>query len=163
MSHELASSGSARRGVTLSEFNTGDFTLMFRKQFTRSLDEVDQLLQRQEYLRSKLDTKKAKEIEQTPDLFYNHERFRIWQAKARFRALLTTLVVYPALCTVLAGGRNGLGWSRAHRLLSLPLVVGTYAGSFFLWHRIVGYNSNDYYEQTFAKNVKMLRNLSIRQ
>ena len=76
MSHEITTS--ARRGVTLSEFNTGDFTFMFRKQFSRSLDEVDQLLQRQEYLRSKLDTKKAKEIEHTPDLYYNHERFRIW-------------------------------------------------------------------------------------
>jgi hypothetical protein len=46
MSHEITTS--ARRGVTLSEFNTGDFTFMFRKQFSRSLDEVDQLLQRQE-------------------------------------------------------------------------------------------------------------------
>ncbi len=83
---------------------------MFRKQFSRSLEEVDQLLQRQEYIRTKLGTQKAKEIEISPDLFYNHERFRIWQAKARFRALLSTIVVYPAICTVLSGGRNGLGW-----------------------------------------------------
>ena len=114
-------------------------------------------------MRSKLDSKRAQEIEQTPDLYYNHERFRIWQAKARFRAVVTTLVVYPALCVVLAGGRNGLGWSRSYRLLSIPLLVGTFAGSFFVWHRIVGYNSNDYYEQTFAKNVKILRNLNIKQ
>ena len=53
---------------------------MFRKQFTRSLEEVDQLLQRQEYIRNKLGSQKAKEIETTPDLYYNHERFRIWQA-----------------------------------------------------------------------------------
>ena len=110
-----------------------------------------------------MNSEKANEIEKTPDLFYNHERFRIWQAKARFRAFLTTIVVYPALCTLLAGGKNGLGWSRANRFLALPLLAGTFAGSFFVWHRIVGYNSAEYYEQAFAKNVKMLRNLNIRQ
>ena len=149
--------------MTLAEFAPGDISYMFRKQFTRSLEEVDQLLQRQEYIRNKLGSQKANEIETTPDLYYNHERFRIWQAKARFRAFVTTLVVYPALCTVLAGGRNGLGWQRANRFLALPLLVGTYASTFYVWHRVVGYNSAEYYEQTFAKNVKMLRNLNIRQ
>ena len=96
-------------------------------------------------------------------MFYNHERFRIWQAKARFRAFLTTLVVYPALCTVLAGGRNGTGWASRNRFLSVPLLAGTFVGSFFVWHRVAGYNSVEYYEQAYAKGVKMLRNINIRQ
>ena len=47
------------------------------------------------------------EIEKEPDLFYNHERFRIWQAQARFRALAATIPTVMAVSTVLNGGRGG--------------------------------------------------------
>ena len=163
MSHAHGVTGVDKRSVTVGSFAEGDLAYLFRKQFTRSLDEIDQLLQRQAFIRGKLGDERAKEIESEPDLHYNHERFRIWQAQARFRALLTTLVAFPAVATVLAGGRDGLGFARRHRAAGFALFAGLYMGSFYVWHRIVGFNSDAYYEQNYAKNVKMLRNLIIRQ
>lgn len=110
-----------------------------------------------------LGNEKSKEIEESPDLFYNHERFRIWQAKARFRAFVTTFVACPTLFTVLNNNRDGLGFMKRKWFISLPVVIGTYITSFYVWHRIVGYNNQAYLEQTYAKNVKMLRNLIIKQ
>ena len=98
-----------------------------------------------------------------PDLHYNHDKFRIWQAQARFRALLTSLVAFPAVTTILAGGRDGMGLAKKNRGAGFALFAGIYMGSFYVWHRIVGYNSAAYYEQNYAKNVKMLRNIIIRQ
>ena len=121
------------------------------------------MLQRQAFIRAKLGASKADEIEREPDLHYNHERFRIWQAQARFRALLTTLVAFPAVTTVLAGGRDGLGLARRNKLAGFAVFAGLYMSSFYVWHRIVGFNSDAYYEQNYAKNVKMLRNMIIRQ
>ena len=164
MSHHAAeNSFSFKKPVTFSEFQPGDLTYLFRRQYSRSLSEVDELLQRQEYIRGKLGNEKANEIEANPDLFYNHERFRIWQAKARFRALLTSMVVFPALTTMAAGGRDGLGLVKRRPFLGVPLFAVVYAGSFFAWHRVVGYNSQSYFEQNYAKNHKMLRNLIIKQ
>ena len=161
--HTESPFASLKRGVTFGEFGAGDLSYSFRKQYSRSLEEIDTLIQRQEYIRAKLGEEKATAIEKEPDLYYNHERFRIWQAQARFRAFLTTAVAFPAVLTVLNGGRDGLGFARRNRLLAVPLLVGIYASSFWAWHRVVGYNNQSYYEQNFAKNAKMLRNVIIRQ
>ena len=161
MSH--AEAPSTKHGVTLDQFGPGDLTYLFRTQYNRSLTEIDTLLQRQAFIRTKLGEQKASAIEKEPDLHYNHERFRIWQAQARFRALLTTAVAFPALATILAGGRDGMGLARRNRVGGVALFAGIYMGSFYVWHRIVGYNSDAYYEQNYAKNVKMLRNIIIRQ
>ena len=57
MSHaELAST---KRGVTIDQFVPGDIAYLFRTQYNRSLDEIDQLLQRQAFIRSKLGEQKA--------------------------------------------------------------------------------------------------------
>ena len=48
-----------KRGVTLDQFASGDLSYLFRKQYNRSLDEIDQLLQRQEFIRKKLGEEKA--------------------------------------------------------------------------------------------------------
>ena len=105
----------------------------------------------------------AREIERDPDLFYNHEKFRIWQAKARFRSLLTTLFVVPTLFTVANGGRNGIGLMGKRRGIATGTTIGVFVVSFWIWHRIVGYSNRAVNEQTYAKNVKMLRNLLIKQ
>ena len=161
MSHAEVSS--TKRGVTLDQFAPGDLAYLFRSQYNRSLDEIDQLLQRQAFIRSKLGEQKASEIEKEADLHYNLDKFRIWQAQARFRALLTTLVAFPAAATILAGGRDGLGFAKRNRVAGFALFAGMYMTSFYVWHRIVGYNNDAYYEQNYAKNVKMLRNIIIRQ
>ena len=72
-----------------------------------------------------LGNEKSTEIEQNPDLFYNHERFRIWQAKARFRAILTTAAVCPPLFTILNNNRDGYGFMRKKWFISVPFAIGT--------------------------------------
>ena len=153
---------SLKRGVTFTEFLQGDIAYLFRKQYSRTLSEVDDLIKRQLFIRSKLGDQKADQIEKEPDSFYNHERFRIWQAQARFRALITSLIVFPAVTTVMNGNRNGLGLIRSKPVFGLPLFAVIYASSFWMWHRYVGYSAESYYEQNYAKNHKMLRNLMIR-
>ncbi len=59
------------------------------------------------------------------------------------------------------GGRNGISLMKSKPLLSVPMTVGVYIGSFFVWHRTVGFNSEVAMEQAYAKNHKMLRNLMI--
>lgn len=93
-----------------------------------------------------LGSDKSKEIEDDPDLFYNHERFRIWQAKARFRAILTTAAVCPPLFTMLNNNRDGIGFMRRKWYISVPITLGTFITSFYVWHRIVGYNNQAYLE-----------------
>ena len=56
-----------------------------------------------------------------------------------------------------------MGLARKNRVAGFALFAGIYMGSFYVWHRVVGYNSAAYYEQNYAKNVKILRNIIIRQ
>ena len=99
---------STKRSVTKDHQADSDLSFLFRAQDARTMAEIDTLLQRQEKLRQLLGHVKALEIESDPDMFYNHERFRIWQAKARFRALIATIPTVIAASTFLNGGRGGL-------------------------------------------------------
>ena len=92
------------RGTTWDQFGNkyGDHSHLFRKQDNRSLGEIDLIITRLEHFRRQLGPERTEEIEKNPDLFYNHEKFRIWQAKARFRAILTPLIAFPAVCVGLA-------------------------------------------------------------
>mmetsp|Transcript_11459 Transcript_11459/g.11463 ORF Transcript_11459/g.11463 Transcript_11459/m.11463 type:complete len:151 (-) Transcript_11459:52-504(-) len=149
-----------RKGSTWDEItDKWSDQYIFRKQNCRSLSEIDILIRRQEYLRNKIGEQLAMEIELQPELHYDFEKFRIWQAKARFRAALSTAVVCPSILVVLNGNKNGIGYARAHPIISSVLFMGTFVGSFFVWHRLVGYNNHDYYVLNFAKNVKQLRNI----
>jgi len=152
-----------RKGSTWDEFRDLDLSHVFRRQNKRTLDEIDSLILRKEHLRNKLGEEKARDIDSNPDSFYNNERFRIWQAKARFRAFLSTTIIVPAIFTVLNNNRDGWGLMKRKWYLSVPCTIGTFMVTFFIWHRIVGYNNEAYYEQQYAKNVKMLRNLIIKQ
>ena len=117
---------------------------------------------RQERLRHLLGERKAHEIEKDPDLFYNHERFRIWQAQARLRALIATIPTVMAASTYLNGGRGGLDLIKKRWPIAVPVIAGTYATFFYVIHRYVGYNNQTYNEHAYAKNHKMLRNLIIK-
>ena len=153
----------SKKGTTWEDFREGDLTYLFRKQEKRSLGKVDLLIQRQQYIRKHLGDSIANSIEKDPDLFYNHERFRIWHAQARFRAILTTLVVAPTIFTAANGFRDGAGWARKNRYLSTGIIFGTFVASYYVHHRAVGYNNQACLEQTYAKNHKMLRNKIIKQ
>lgn len=153
----------SKRPVTSEHQEPGDISFLFRAQNRRTLDEIDVLLRRQEKLRQLLGNERADEIEKQPDLFYNHERFRIWQAKARFWSIFTTSGIVISVSTILNGGRGGWDLIKRRYGIATPLIALTYATNFFVLHRFFGYNNEVYNEQTFAKNHKMLRNLIIKQ
>ena len=54
MSHHADTSLSMKRPVTFGNFEQGDVTFSFRRQNNRSLTEIDQLLQSQEKIRTRL-------------------------------------------------------------------------------------------------------------
>ena len=77
---------------------------------------------------------------------------------------MTTLVVAPTVLTIANGGRNGVVmFSKSRMYIGWPILIGCYMGSFYAWHRYVGYNRQVYMEQSYAKNIKMMRNIIIRQ
>ena len=152
----------SKRPVTNDYHEPGDISYIFRHQNPRTLDEIDVLLHRQEKIKQRLGEEKAAQIEKQPELFYDHERFRIMQAKARFRAAIATVPTVIAVSTYLNGGRDGYGLIKRKWPLAIPAIIFTYCSYFYVIHRQVGYNNQTYYEQAYAKNVKMLRNLIIR-
>ena len=85
------------------------------------------------------------------------------QAKARFRAAIVTVPTVIAASTYINGGSDGYGLIKRRWGLALPAIILTYCGYFYVIHRHVGYSNQVYLEQAYAKNVKMLRNLIIRQ
>ena len=149
------------QGIPLLEGRTPEYTQYnhFKVQNKRSLSDLDDLFRYQESLRRYIGLERAAEIEKTPDLFYNHEKFRIWQTKARFRAIVFTLVAYPAANYFINSATQGL--LRRNILLRGALGTGIFVGSFYVFHRLVGYNARAASEQAFAKNVKMLRNIIV--
>ena len=153
-----------RKGATRDEFPSDDYSSpMFREQNKRTLDEIDVLLQRQRYLAEQLGSEKAAEIELNPDLFYNTDRFRIYQAKARTRALVASAVALPAIFTVMNNGRDGIGYVNKNYGKSAAISAAFFVAAFAFFYRRAGFNNQVYSEQTYAKNVKMLRNLIIKQ
>lgn len=154
---------SGKKPVTNGYQADSDITYLFRTQDRRTLAEIDTLMQRQQQLRTLLGEEKAAAIEKQPDLYYNHERFRIWQAQARFRALVATVPTVMIVSTVLNGGRGGYELIKRKWCIALPAIAFTYMTYFSVIHRLVGYNNQTYHEQAFAKNFKMLRNLIIKQ
>ena len=93
-----------------------------------------------------INPERAAEIERNPDLFYNHEKFRIWQTKAYIRATFTSLIAVPAGFTLANGGKNGVGLMRVRPGVSALIVIATWFSSFYIWHRIVGYSNQAYNE-----------------
>ncbi len=77
---------------------------------------------------------------------------------------MTTIVAVPALLTVANRGRNGVEFlTKSRSYIGWPVLVGCYMSSFYVWHRYVGFNRQVQMEQSYAKNIKMMRNFIIRQ
>ena len=69
----------------------GDIGYLFRGQEDRTIEQVDQLLQRQELLRKQVGEERSAQIRAAPELFADADAFRIYHAKSRFRATFTTI------------------------------------------------------------------------
>ena len=96
-------------------------------------------------------------------MFYNHERYRIYQHKAIFRSILSSIFVLPLVFNVMNGGSKGIDFVRRKPLIAGPLSLVYFTVNFYIWNRVVGFRSEDYMCHIYAKNHKMLRNILIQQ
>lgn len=81
------------------------FSMFFRHQAPRTLEDLDTLLLAREKLRMKLGNERAQEIEDNPDALYNHEKFREYQAKALRRTTVLSVVVPAVVAYAMTGGK----------------------------------------------------------
>ena len=144
----------------------GDNGYWFRMQEPRSIEDIDVLLQNQERLRNAIGEERAAEICAAPHLFADAQMFRDIHAKARFRATFTTAAATLVGANLYArsmGLTSGHAALKQNKLLTVSAIVGTLVGSYAFWNMWVGYKSQARNEYLFAKNIRMLRNLQIRQ
>ena len=143
-----------------------DMGYSFRRQEPRTLDDIDQLIQRQQQLRLTIGLERAATIEAEPELFSDGEKFRIWHANARWNAFWFTVATY-------VGGKGALNMFmpqlNANRLVGQnPLLVmagsiGYFLVSYQVFSRITGFDPKVWNEYNYAKSIRQLRNVQIKQ
>ena len=139
---------------------------VFRRQEPRSMDDIDKLIQRQQQLRLAIGLERAAYIEQNPELFSDGEKFRIFHAEARWNAFFFTIAAY-------VGGIGALNMFmpqlQASKMIKQfkPVVavgcVGFYVLSYQVFSRVAGFDPNNWNEYNYAKSVRMMRNVQIKQ
>ena len=91
------------------------------------------MLARKEQLAKSVGEEKALEIRNCPELFADAEKFRIFHAKARFRATFTSigaLMVASSVAAPMVGLENGSQLVRRYRMLAVPAFIGTWVVSY---------------------------------
>lgn len=144
----------------------GDLGYWYRAQDPRSMEQVDTLLANQEYLANQIGAEKAQEIRDDPENFSDADAFRIYHAKARFRATVSTVgaaLIASNLAAPQMGFQSGSHLIRANKLAAYPALAATWIVTYSVWHRLVGWTPQKENELTYAKNIRMLRNLQIKQ
>ena len=73
------------------------------------------------------------------------------------------MVALPTIFTILNNGKNGIGYVNKHYGKAALISAAFFIASFSFFYRRAGFNNDVYNEQKYAMNVKMLRNLVIKQ
>ena len=115
-------------------------------QSSRSMDDLDRLIQYKQAIGNKLDAEKRSEIEADINLFSDAEQFRSYHAIGRFRATVCTIGTTIGAMTFLNGGRNGVGHMWRNPWMATAVFVGSWATWYQVWTRYAGYNSQKYNE-----------------
>lgn len=155
--------GGGSSGKTNDQYSKFDPQYAFKRQNKRTLADIDILYMRQEELRKQIGVEKAEQIEKNPDLFYNHEKFRLAQHAAMFWTAVSSVIGLPVIFNSLNGGRGGFEYAKKNKLISLPVIGFYLLANFCILNRYKGYNNYDYICHTYAKNHKMLRNIIIKE
>ena len=143
--------------------NNGDMGHWWRTQSSRSMDQLDDLVQYKLNFGKQLGDEKCKEIEADTNLYADADQFRIYHAKGRFRGTICAAVSTAAMFTVMNGGRNGIALMGKQPALAAAAFVGNWIVFYQFWSRWAGYNSQKYNEFQYARVHKMLRNIQVRQ
>ena len=143
-----------------------DNGVAFRRQEPRSLEDIDELIQRMQQMRLHIGLERAAHIEQQPELFADGEKFRIWHAKARMNCIIFTALSY-------VGGIGALNMFMPHLKASQmvkqyrPLVLlgcaGYAAVTYQIFSRLAGFDATMWSEYNYAKMIRQMRNVQIKQ
>ena len=154
--------GNLTQGLT-TRYDMGE---VFRRQEPRSLEDIDRLVQRQQQLRLTIGLERAAYVESNPELFADGEKFRIFHAEARWNAFFFTIASY-------IGGVGAINMFmpqlQARKMIKQyqPLVaigvVGYAMLSYQVFSRLAGFDPSNWNEYNYAKSVRMLRNVQIKQ
>ena len=155
----------------MSSFMSGmttryDNGIWWRRQEPRTLEDIDQLAQRQAQMRLHIGLERAHHIETHPELFADGEKFRIAHAKARTNCIIFTMLSY-------VGGVGALNMFmpqlRANDMIKQykPLVVAGMIGyaivNYQVFSRLAGFDPSNWTEYNYAKLCRQLRNVQIKQ
>ena len=78
-------------------------------------------------------------------MYADAEEFRVFHAKARFRATFTTLGAYIVGSTIAApmlGYTSGRALCRANRVITTAATIGFWCSSYFFWNRLNGWTND---------------------
>ena len=143
-------------------YGSGDLGYLFRTQTSRSMNDLDKLIQLKLCYANKLGEQKVKEIEKDVVLFSDADQFRIYHAKGRFRGFFSASAFTVTLFTAMNGFQNGRGALAAKPLLTAGVFVSSFIGFYMFWTRVAGFNYQKYNEFQYARVFKMLRNANIK-
>ena len=131
------------------------------------MEDIDELHAYAYNLKKVLGPDSSKAIEDSPEMYADADKFRILHAKARFRAIATMFGAFVGGTTVasmyMPGHRSGVHLFRAY---PVPIVLGLFTSTYFLYeihHFLAGYRPVMYQEYNYAKALRQLRNVQIKE
>eukprot|EP00344_Euplotes_crassus_P008429 CAMPEP_0197010750 /NCGR_PEP_ID=MMETSP1380-20130617/55707_1 /TAXON_ID=5936 /ORGANISM="Euplotes crassus, Strain CT5" /LENGTH=117 /DNA_ID=CAMNT_0042432899 /DNA_START=144 /DNA_END=497 /DNA_ORIENTATION=+ len=114
------------------------------------------------YLANTLGEEKAKQIEQSPEDFYNGNKFRYFQVKGYHRSVPFSIVATLAGVFAVGGYKNSNMLMRRHPFFVFGAGACIFIASHKFFERRAGYRTDDYYAHVYAKYLIMTRNLKIK-
>mmetsp|Transcript_11815 Transcript_11815/g.13369 ORF Transcript_11815/g.13369 Transcript_11815/m.13369 type:complete len:99 (+) Transcript_11815:542-838(+) len=88
----------------------------------RTLEDIDRMVSSMNYLSKKLGEEKSKAIEYDPELFYNGNKFRFYQANAYHRSIVTTFLAMTGGVFLVGGYKKSNSILNKYKY---PLLIGT--------------------------------------
>ena len=118
-------------------------------------------------MKQDLGPERSNHVEEHPEQYTDADKFRILHAKARFRTVVTLAAVYFAAPTYAAMSMGGYkSGKHFFRMNSLPLTAGLVLlaiPAYNIHHYIAGYRNIMWKEYNYAKCIRQLRNVQIKQ
>ena len=127
-----------------------------------SLEEIDRFAESMNYMRQTLGEEKAKAIEESPEDFYNGNKFRYFQLKGYHRSIPFTAFATVAGIFAVGGFKNSAYIIKNHFRLIMPasFICLLLSQRFFEMNN--GFKSEDYLAHNYAKYLILTRNIRIR-
>ena len=135
---------------------------IFFRSTPRSLEDLDNLLKGMNYLARQLGEEKAKQVESSPEEFFNANKFRYYQSKAYHRAIPFSIL--STLAGVFAIG----GYDNSHKILrnKKPVIFAAGFCIYFVSYKFfefrAGFRNEDWVAHNYAKYLLITRNARVK-